>query len=185
MKYGTTIALTIVTLAAALIDGSLLELQRGGPVWRLVTCHFTHWTHEQLAWDLLAFVVLGLACERRNRRAFQATLLASAVFIPLGVMLFAPHVIAYRGLSGLDSALFALILALELRRSRSWIVAACAAGFAAKIAFELYTSSTVFVSDLGAGVAPVPIAHLAGAVIAALIASTMNSCVRPSSFSPS
>ena len=178
MRYATTIALTIVALAAALIDGSLLELQRGGPVWRILTCHFTHWTHEQLAWDLLAFVFLGLACERRNRRAYHATLLASALFIPLAVMLFAPRIVAYRGLSGLDSALFALLLAQEFRRNR--IVAVCAVGFAAKIAFEAMTSSTVFVSNLGAGVVAVPMAHLAGAVIAALIAFTMSSCVRSS-----
>jgi rhomboid family GlyGly-CTERM serine protease len=158
----TTISLTLLTLAAALLPGSSLELQRGGPAWRIVTCHFTHFTYEQLAWDALAFLVLGIACARRNRGAFQATLLASVLFVPLAVLAFAPNVSTYRGLSGIDSALFALLLTMESRRS--WMVALCAAGFAMKLIFEMTTGATVFVASGGAFVA-VPVAHLAGALI--------------------
>jgi rhomboid family GlyGly-CTERM serine protease len=157
----TTISLTLLTLAAALIPGSSLELQRGGAVWRIVTCHFTHFTHEQLAWDALVFLILGIACARRNRWAFQATLLASIIIVPIAVLAFAPNVTTYRGLSGIDSALFALLLTMESRRSR--LVALCAVGFVMKLLFEMTTGSTVFVS--AADFAPVPIAHLAGAII--------------------
>ena len=176
---GTAALLTLLAVAATLLDGSLLELRRGGELYRLVTCHFTHWSYEQLAWDALVFLVLGMACERRNRAAFHATLLASAVVIPIAVLLFAPNVTAYRGLSGIDSALFALLLTLELRRSR--LVALCAVAFAAKIAFEMTTGATVFVSDMGAGIVAVPVAHAAGA-FAALIPNiyTPRSCVSPS-----
>gem|GEM_PF-6556031 len=170
----TASLLTLLAVAAALLDGSLLELRRGGELYRFLTCHFTHWTYEQLAWDALVFLVLGMACERRNRAAFHATLLASAIVIPIAVLLFAPNVTAYRGLSGIDSALFALLLTLELRRSR--MVALCAVAFAAKIVFEMTTGSTVFVSDLGAGVVAVPIAHLAGALAALPIPYTQRTC---------
>ena len=81
----TTISLTILTIAAALLPGSSLELQRGGAMWRIVTCHFTHFTYEQFAWDALVFLLLGLACARRDRGAFQATLLASVVIVPIAV----------------------------------------------------------------------------------------------------
>jgi len=167
----TTISLTLLTLAAALIPGSSLELQRGGAVWRIVTCHFTHFTYEQLAWDALVFLILGIACARRNRWAFQATLLASIIVVPIAVLAFAPDVTTYRGLSGIDSALFALLLTMESQRSR--LVALCAVGFVMKLLFEMTTGSTVFVS--AADFAPVPVAHLAGAIIGLAIGTLFGS----------
>lgn len=161
----TTVSLTLLTIAAALLPGSSLELQRGGAVWRIATCHFTHFTYEQLAWDALVFLFLGLSCARRNRGALQATLLASVVIVPIAVLAFAPSVTTYRGLSGIDSALFALLLTMEWRRS--WVVALCAAGFAMKVIFEMTTGATMFVSS-GAFV-PVPVAHLAGAIVGLVI----------------
>jgi membrane associated rhomboid family serine protease len=153
-----------------------LQLVPGGPPWQIFTCHFTHWTYEQLALDAIAFLALGAACARRHRAAFFATLLASAVLVPLAVLAFAPEVIAYRGLSGLDSALFVLLLgtaaakpplskaAATLPRSRR-VVAVCGIAFIAKIVFEMQTGATVFAGS----VAPVPVAHIAGAVAALLV----------------
>jgi rhomboid family GlyGly-CTERM serine protease len=166
----TTIALTLLTLAGALIPGSSLELQRGGAAWRMATCHFTHFTYEQLAWDALAFLILGITCARRNRGAFQATLLASIIVVPIAVLAFAPNVTTYRGLSGIDSALFALLLTMESRRSR--LVALCAAGFVMKLIFEMTAGATVFVraSDF----APVPVAHLSGAMVGMVIAGSRS-----------
>src|SRR5262249_8798336 len=97
----TTPLLTCVAVAATLFGADALELRRGGAMWRVVTCHFTHFSYEQLAWDAVAFLLLGLACERRHRAAFHATLLASIVFVPIAVLVFTPEVVAYRGLSGI------------------------------------------------------------------------------------
>ncbi|HEX7680390.1 MAG TPA: rhombosortase [Thermoanaerobaculia bacterium] len=157
----TTLSLTLLTLAATLVPGSSLELRRGGAAWRIATCHFTHFTYEQLAWDALVFVILGIACARRSRGAFQATLLASIIVVPIAVLAFAPDVTTYRGLSGIDSALFALLLTMECQRSR--LVALCAAGFAMKLIFEMTAGAAVFVS--GGSFVPVPAAHLAGAAV--------------------
>jgi rhomboid family GlyGly-CTERM serine protease len=171
----TTILLTLLALLAGLTPA--LQLERGGDWWQLLTCHFTHWTYEQLAWDALAFLALGVACERRNRAAFHATLLASAITVPLAVLIFAPEVTEYRGLSGLASALFVLLLVPggaagskpadgEKRRAESpplhWFFAIA---FAAKIVFELTTSSAVFANDI----TPVPVAHIAGAITALVV----------------
>ena len=147
----------------------LMELQRGGEWWRVVTCHFTHFTPEQLLWDGVVFAALAVVCGRRDWRAFLLTLLAAIVVIPLAVLLFT-DLQAYRGLSGLDSALFALLLV----QARSRLAAAFAVGFGAKMLFELATASTVFVSSLGEGVVPVPAAHLTGAVVGALVAFARN-----------
>lgn len=146
------------------LSGEWLELHRNFELWRIVTCHFTHWTYEQLAWDALAFLALGLACARQNRAAFHATLFASILLVPLAVLAFAPEVTAYRGLSGLASAMFALLLTLQ-RRRMTWSVVLFAIGFAAKLAIEATTGGAVFANDMGAGVVAVPVAHVAGALI--------------------
>jgi rhomboid family GlyGly-CTERM serine protease len=161
----TTISLTLLAIAAALLPGSWLELQRGGAMWRIATCHFTHFTYEQLAWDALVFLLLGIICARANRGAFRATLLASVVIVPIAVLAFS-DVTTYRGLSGIDSALFGLLLVTESRRSR--IVALCGVAFAAKMIFELKTGATLFVhSD---AFTAVPVAHIAGALVGAIVA---------------
>ena len=134
------------------------ELVRGGPLWRIVTCHFTHFTYERLAWDGIAFLALSAACLRRDAKTYFATLLASVMLVPLAVLAFS-DVDVYRGLSGIDSALFALLIASD-KRLRFLFVA-----FAAKLAFELAPQSTVFVTHMGAGVVSVPIAHAAGAMV--------------------
>jgi len=170
------VILTLLAVGATFFDGEGLELHRNAEVWRFVTCHFTHWSYEQLAWDALAFLLLAWVCERRNRVAFHATLLASAIVIPLAVLAFAPNVIAYRGLSGLDSALFAMLI-IEARRSR--IAMLCGIAFVAKIVFELTTGSLVFVTHMGEGVAPVPIAHIAGAIVGAVTTFALRDFRRP------
>lgn len=172
----TTVLLTIAAVAAALLPGRLLELQRGGELWRIATCQFTHWSYEQLAWDGLSFLALGIACARRDRRSFHATLFASLVGVPLAVLAFAPHVSAYRGLSGIDSALFALLLATESRRCS--LATLFAAGFLAKIVFEALTGATVFVQELGPGVVAVPVAHIAGAAIGVTVWWIRNAAMK-------
>jgi rhomboid family GlyGly-CTERM serine protease len=161
----TTLTIAAATLAAALLPGAWLELTRDPEPWRMVTGHLVHWNHEHLLWDLLAFIALGIACERRHRAAFHATLTASAMVIPIAVWVFAPGIAAYRGLSGIDSALFVLLLLLY----RSPITLVLGGAFLAKIGFELVTASAVFAGDLG-GAVPVPVAHLAGAAAALLVA---------------
>jgi hypothetical protein len=160
----TAISVTLFAIAATLFPGSWLELQRGGAVWRIATCHFTHFTYEQLAWDALVFLLLAIACTRRNRGAFRATLLASVVVVPIAVLALS-NVTTYRGLSGIDSALFGLLLVTEWRRSR--VVALCGVAFAAKMIFEVNTGATVFLHS-DAFVA-VPAAHIAGALVGVIV----------------
>lgn len=80
---------------------------------------------------------------------------------------------AYRGLSGIDSALLALLF-VELWRDADRpmhraMASACAAGFLLKISFELATGTNVFVESMGPATSGVPLAHLAGAASGFLI----------------
>lgn len=149
-----------------------------GEFWRLLTGHLVHWSLGHLVWDVGAFVLLGALCEARSRRRFLVCLAGSAVVIPAAVWWVMPGLEFYGGLSGVDSALFALLgvdlLRDELRRRSRAALAigvGLSLGFALKIAFEFVTGATVFVADLSHGIAPVPVAHLAGAAIGILSAA--------------
>lgn len=143
--------------------------------WRVLTSHLTHWSWDHLSWDLLAFVGLGAMCERAARRRYRWTLLISAMAIPLIVTGLHPDIVTYRGLSGIDSALFALIACewaktgiKERNRTLTLVTATGWVLFVGKIGFELMTGGLVFVSDTS--FVPVPISHIAGAVIGTLVA---------------
>ena len=96
----------------------------------------------------------------------------SAVLIPLTVWICMPKLPTYRGLSGIDSAVF-MLLAITLlseswaRRDWGWtlICTAMIVGFTAKACFEFFTGTTLFVDAAEANMLPVPLAHIIGAVI--------------------
>ncbi|QDT46938.1 Rhomboid family protein [Symmachiella dynata] len=143
-----------------------------GQLWRVVTCHFTHWSLDHLIWDAIAFVILAALCETTDRRSFLLCLIASAVLIPLFIGLLMPEVDAYRGLSGIDSALFVLAATTILRenvttRRWGWVAAAgmVLCGFAAKIGFEYVTGQTLFVDSTAADMVPIPLAHVVGGLV--------------------
>src|SRR4051812_18393576 len=111
-RSGLTIGLTALCLLIALLPGAAdcLQFDRSaiaaGQWWRLFTGHLTHWGSEHLAWDLLVFFALGVICETTDRRRFVTVLGAPSLVIALSVWALLPHAQTYRGLSGLDTALF-------------------------------------------------------------------------------
>lgn len=147
-----------------------------GEIWRLVSGHWVHYSFDHFFWDVLAFGFLGLACERRSRSRFLACVIASAFAISLSVWFCLPGMRVYGGLSGVDSALFALLV-VELWnegiRARNLgqvtMAAACLAAFLFKISFELLTGNNVFVQNLESGTVGVPLAHIAGVTIGLLV----------------
>ncbi len=150
-----------------------------GEIWRIATCHITHWSLDHLLWDALALGVLGVMCERRDRARWLACLIASGVAIPLAVLVLQPEMVTYRGLSGLDTSLFTLLAVGMLRekwRDREWkwltVVCMLIAGFAGKIVFELATGGSVFVDSTAANFTPAPLAHLIGLVVGGLVGIT-------------
>jgi hypothetical protein len=91
-------------------------------------------------------------------------------------MLRHPEMETYRGLSGIDTALFGLIVADLLGRrliERNWKSAfwfsLLLVGLLAKMLAETLAGTNIFVSDTS--FVPVPIAHLIGAVIGLMIGS--------------
>lgn len=179
----STFALMAVAVAIHLFPslGNALQFDRAavahGQVWRFFTAHLTHFGDDHLRWDLLAFAVLGALAERVSRGAFFLTMGISAVLITTGVAVAQPQFATYRGLSGIDSALFGFVIAdlfvagwRERHRFSMAVAAVAFAGFAAKSAVELASGATVFV-DAGAAFAPVPLAHLLGLAGGLLVAA--------------
>lgn len=166
-----TLSLGVAAVAIHLLSGAESHLQyersaiAAGEVWRILTCHLTHVTGEHLFWDLLPFVVLGTLLERTSRRKLSACLFGSALLVPAAVWILDPGLEIYRGLSGVATALLAL-LAVELISERrktamlaGWLMIAA---LTAKIVFEFLTDSSWVVSG---GLVPVPLAHIAGAAV--------------------
>lgn len=146
-----------------------------GEIWRVVTGHWAHWNADHLMWDVVVFAVFGGLVECRSRAGFTGVVVGSAMAISAALWCAAPEFEYYRGLSGIDSALFAAFFARLLIgawRDRSLLSGAVPVlallGFVGKSVFELTTGSTVFVSD--DAFTAVPLAHLAGAAVGVAVA---------------
>ncbi len=157
----------------------------GGQLWRLVTGNWTHWSIDQLWWNVVALAALGAACERRGRGRFLICVGASALLVLLAVWGLAPAVETYRGLSGIASALFVLLAVSFLReeangdRITSTLAALALLGFGAKVAFEVASGRTVFV-DARSGAVVLPLAHVVGGLVGLAVAlAPMPSALPP------
>ncbi len=175
-----TLGLCLAAIAAyALGQGSAWEWSRealGRGEWhRLMSAHLAHWSLEHLAWDVGALAVLGGWLEGRGRARYVALVLMAALAISLGLSWLDPSLAAYRGLSGVDAALFVSVCgalahdAVSRRDHGAAVVAGVLLlGFVAKIAFEAHSGASLFVArDPGPpGVVVAPIAHAIGAGVA-------------------
>lgn len=173
------IAIIALLIAASPATTEALQFDRAkivvGQWHRLLTCHLTHFGASHLAWDVAVFVVQAMLATMIDARRTAATLALAGIVIPLGVLLCLPALQTYRGLSGIDSALFVLLAILVLRRSlthhrrsMTGVTLLCLVAFGTKTAFECLTSQTLFVKP-SEHFTPVPLAHMIGAACGAIM----------------
>lgn len=132
-----------------------------------LTSHLTHWSLDHFVWDLAAFVALAFAAIRLVPTRVIPCLAIAALAIPLEISWFQAQFESYRGLSGLDSALFGLVLAALWRAggiARGFSVAGLVAFFG-KIGYESVTGETLFVDQLAGDFTPVVSAHVVGLLV--------------------
>jgi rhomboid family GlyGly-CTERM serine protease len=176
-----TVALGASAVLIALLPGvaEAAQLERAlvaREPWRILSGHLSHFSAAHLAYDLAVFLALGWVCEARWPRRTRLGLCVALPACSAAVLLGAPELATYRGLSGLDSTLFVLLAARmhAERASRSaWmrlVPALALLGLLAKIAYELCADATLFAGGADLFV-PVPVAHLAGGAIGLLAAS--------------
>jgi rhomboid family GlyGly-CTERM serine protease len=153
---------------------------KAGEFWRLVTGHLAHWNADHLLWDVAMFATLGVILERRDCTSFTLAIIASIMAISAALWFGHPAINQYRGLSGIDSALFthaAIRLTIEAWRTRRQMVCGLAlfavVGFTAKIVYELVSGNTFFVDSADAGFVPLPAVHVIGGLVGALCSGEM------------
>jgi len=141
----------------------------------LFGCHLLHWSSEHLFWDLGMFAVTGYLCERAGRPFYYWTLGMAAVAIPCVVAWYHPELSSYRGLSGIDTALFALLISrawlqsgLSTDPAKFWGCLALWLAMFGKSVFELTTGEVLFVN--AENFVPVPVAHLVGMLCGSTVA---------------
>lgn len=176
-----TLLVSAITVAAYAFPSLTAELQLdfasvdSGQCWRLLSGHLTHFGGGHLFWDLLMFVVLGAACERRHPRLYPVALISMALGISSTIMLTCQDVTTYRGLSGIDTGLSVWFIANQTRQSladrdipftRFW--AAAGILLLAKLLYEFTTGEILFVN--AEGFTPLVESHLSGAVVGAVFA---------------
>ncbi len=147
-----------------------------GGLHTLWTGHVLHFTLEHFLWDAFIFLMLSLLLWREERWQLWAWIFLSAPIISIAVFYVDPQLNEYRGLSALDSLLFARFGWGLWHLLKGWPRVLFGLlpliGFFAKILFELMTGTSYFVSDLGEGVVALPSAHMAGFLLGSLWAGS-------------
>lgn len=142
-----------------------LQWSRSEPLamYSWITSHLCHWSWDHLWWDLLAFGSLSAVAIRLAGHRYFWCLGLSALAICFEFHLFQTDLSTYRGLSGIDSAIFGLITYQLFKvggKARLMSVIAASA-FSIKTGVEIISGNTVFVNAEQA-FTPVPSAHLVG-----------------------
>lgn len=170
-----TVALGAVALILQCIGPQALEILEWRALasvvaepMRLATGHLCHWSWQQLAWDLGAFLVLGAIVEPLGRGRMLATL-ALASLLSHAFLRWNGEYDSYRGLSAWAMALYASAMLECIRgglRLRRWgFVALGAAGWLlalAKCGAELLAAEPLFASGGPVAFNVAVEAHLAG-----------------------
>ncbi len=186
-----TLFLTIISLLLYLADniaGSFFQYDRyliaDGELWRIITGHWTHWSFDHFLWSTITFLLLGSICERLNRTIFLATLLIASGLIGAASWFAAPHILFYRGLSGIGSSLFLFAATLTarngyLKNDRLQLLLSLGAGaaFGCKVLFEYVSGQALFVTS-SAIFTPMVLAHLVGGGVGLLMAWKYRNLVR-------
>lgn len=155
----------------------LLEFDRrallAGEIWRLWSGHLVHYSWQQSLVDGAVALVAGLIAARAyGVRRLLAALALAAPFISIGLLLFAPDCLYYRGSSGLAVMLCVMAGASLWPRAGDparMALAVMALSLVAKIASEVLLLAQGW-SDMPADVLISWQAHLLGALAGAVAA---------------
>jgi len=171
----TTLLLFVVpSLLAALVPASLIYDRAeilAGAWWRLATGQWVHFSASHAAWNLLVLLAAGTWLEHVRPGALLRYTLSAAPLLGVGLLIVAPTMSRYGGLSGLAVGVIVLLALIQLdhpaRRDRGWWFAVLAL-VAGKILWEAQVGRALF-SELAADTfVPSVAAHVLGAATALL-----------------
>jgi rhomboid family GlyGly-CTERM serine protease len=128
--------------------------------YQFITSHFTHGDWEHLWWNLCALGVVSSVLELRCRGRWWSAMLLGFAAVNGFLMSSLSAVQYYVGLSGVLNTLLFVSL-WELRKDHGRLSLGLAMACAAKIAFEMTSTQSMFTNISWP---PYPAAHLAGLV---------------------
>ncbi|MCU1244717.1 MAG: rrtA [Acidobacteria bacterium] len=134
---------------------SLTSAALHGEPWRLWTGHLAHWGLRHLLVDAAAAVPPLLLLRARDRRSYVLWAIVAAPLISLGILVTTPDVL-YRGISAIVVGLWVLVPLRERGAQGAILLGLCVA----KLAIETATPVRLGVAEA----APLPVAHLLGAL---------------------
>jgi rhomboid family GlyGly-CTERM serine protease len=170
---------SIVALAAWFLPGAheffLYDRGRiaGGQWWRVWSGHLAHHGGSHLIWNLVVFLPAAAWIESIAPRAARIFLTVAPLFISAALWFFESRLQVYAGLSGVTVGAVALLAFVQLRKRSGeprWIWIGALVLVLVKIVAEFVRPETAVFADLPNGIRNVPLAHLAGAMCAGLIA---------------
>ena len=137
-----------------------------------MTGHLVHWGWRHLAGDISALILLCWAIGPRGGWKTILAALGGAVAILLGIMIFDPGTVIYRGMSGVNYGLLAWAVLGRLAASpgrAAACYAALLAALAAKVLLDVATPGLVPNVGLPEGIALTGVSHVAGFYTAVVI----------------
>lgn len=170
-----TFAVCTAAAAAWLVPqaGDWLVLDRQavlhGQIWRLVTGHLVHFSWSHLLLNMAALAATAGLLESLTPIRRAVLFLAVPVAISLALLVFAPTMASYGGLSGLATA--ALVwLTLHAARFNGpvprWLALPVLGVALVKMTREWFQPMPLFASFAGDSIATAPISHVAGGLLA-------------------
>lgn len=172
-----TLTVGVVALALHAWPGaqSVLEYNRiavlAGEWWRLWTAHAVHYGASHLWWNVIVFVAAGAWLERVAPQRLRILLAFGPLVIGLVLLGGDAALARYAGLSGIGAGVVALLALTQLRRTdgETMFWRAVLAVLALKIGLEIVADRPLFARFDDATVRCVPLAHMAGAIVAVAI----------------
>jgi rhomboid family GlyGly-CTERM serine protease len=141
-----------------------------GEGWRLWTGHWIHFSSSHFFWNAAVLTAAGAWLERERPGAFAWFLLLAAPVVSLLLLVGAPAMATYGGLSGLATGVVVLLALVQQRRhpaARGWWLAALAL-VGIKLTLEATASAPLFATYGSEQVRTSALAHALGAAAAGL-----------------
>jgi rhomboid family GlyGly-CTERM serine protease len=146
----------------------------GGEWWPLVTSHWVHFSASHLVWNIAVLVPVGAWCESLEPKRTRWLYLIAPPLIGLTLLAGDAGLARYAGLSGIATAAVVLLALTQVRRGPDrWIWIVVLGLVAAKVVAESIHAGPLFAAFADASIRPVPLAHLAGGAVAALVHGAM------------
>jgi rhomboid family GlyGly-CTERM serine protease len=140
--------------------------------WRFLTCHFVHWSWVHMVYDVGTFV--GLSWMINDKRKLFHVIMFSCLAGSLALYLFNDGMTLYRGISGVNYAILAMLLMRRIRLQQGkarWIGMACLGCICIKSIYQIFTSQAMVQTCLPTGVAIIGVVHLAGILVGVFLGS--------------